>query len=795
MSIQSQNAATGFFDSYVADAAVSLMFGVGYFLFQKFKSNKKEKIKALHEDPETSINFLKEKFPETTDKWKKAKTVEEYNELIKSFYDGVDDPFEIISNMNRRGVLPNIETFNILLQICLVNQNEEGVESLKYEIFDYMGPFKANVTTLNVLIKGLGLKYLNILNRQKLELSEEKLVVFKKFDEELIELIHSMEKKNIYIDVNCQNSILQNLFLLRRFNDAWCQYFNMKKLFSPNEVTYNILIKGFIERSQESDCDSNEYFFHFSKICEIIEEDKSDCETCILHSINFKWLIDSCLRFNNIKKAENFFTQRKQKCLEISEETYEILIKFYGATYDLKKAYDIFEEYKLKKLKISKEFPCLEIYSSLINNCVMCADIPLAENIIEEMTVNRIEKNLTIYKTMMIGYRTAKLYNRAIELYDYLMETKHNQIIYDVEFFNPVLDCCVEANKLNKMIEIHRSISEGEFSFVKINIYTCIILLKGYAIANCFEKVKEIYCFLSTFEDLELDESLYNLILQLYAENGDEENLEQIISDIKKRQIKLNSNSYDALIKYNCNKRNFNKAFELFDESVKCGNKPKGNIYHLLIKLQIESRLIDRAITLFRNMAVNNIKADSVLYNLVIETCYSSYHHKAAAEFTTNATKDRIKLDPSLYEKLISCVKTDNEEFKIAEKYKIIQEFLASLEESKIQVNKAIITELNDFISLYERKYLNQNNQKKRNDYRKFYKDSTAIYDEEISIYDPSYIPMFSNNNHQTYNDAYDFDNFNNYQINTNYKQILAKNYTVKYSYSSEFEEEKSIYS
>ena len=100
--------------------------------------------------------------------------------------------------------------------------------------------------------------------------------------------------------------------------------------------------------------------------------------------------------------------------------------------------------------------------------------------------------------------------------------------------------------------------------------------------------------------------------------------------------------------------------------------------------------------------------------------------------------------------------------------------------------------ELNDFISLYERKYLNKWNQKNRNDYTKFYKDSTAIYDEEISIYDPSYIPMFSNNNHQTYNDAYDFDNFNNYQINTNYKHILAKNYTGRSRFCEGAEKRKA---
>ena len=795
MSIQSQNAATGFFDSYVADAAVSLMFGVGYFLFRKFKSNKKQNIKALRKDTETSINFPQEKFPETTDKWNHAKTVVEYNELINSFYNGVDDPFEIISDMNRRGVLPNIETYNNLLQICLVNHNEEAVESLKYEIFDYMGPFTPNVTTLNVLIKGLGLKYSNILNRKKIELSEEKANVLKIFDEELTELIHSMEKKNIFMDVNCQNSILENLFLLRRFNDAWCQYFNMKKLFSPSEVTYNILLKGIIERSQESDCEMNEYFFHFSKICEIIELDKSECETSILNSIHFKWLIESCLKFNYFEKAEKFFAQRKEKCFEISGETYEILIKFYGATLDLKKAFDTFEEYKSKKLKISNEFPCLEIYSTLINTCILCGNIPKAENVIEEMTVNRIEKNLTIYRTMMIGYRTAKLYDRAIELYDYLMETRHNQIIYDIEFFNPVLDCCVEANKINKMIEIHKSISEGEFEYVNIDIYTCIILIKGYAIANCFEKVKEIYSYLSTIENLELGELLYNLILQCYAENGDDEDLKQLIPDIKKKQIKINSNSFDALIKYNCNKRNFNKAFDLFDESVKFGNKPKENIYHLLIKLQIDSRLIDRAITLFRNMAINNIKAGAALYNLVIETCYSSYHHKAAAEFTTNATRAKIKLDPGLYEKLISCIKTDNKEFKIAEKYKIIQEFLACLEESKIQVNKAITIELNDFISLYERKYINRRNQKKRNDYLKFYNDKPSIYDEEISIYDQSYISEVPNKNNQSYNYAYDINNFYNYQISSNYSAGLAKNFPIKCSYSPEFEEEKSIYS
>ena len=341
----------GFIQNYVADVAVTMVVGLGYYLF---KALKKKEDKSSWSDPKDNLKTLKGKLEGALTSWQYAKTVEEYHELIKSNYEGIEDPFAILNLMNKSGVLPTIETYNALLLNCLLTNNNESAELLKDEMLDSMGPVTPNVYTLNVLIKGLNLKFKNLiseLDSGSSSYSTEKQNLFSEFDKGLIGIIECMENRNVYMDLFAQNTILEALVDLGRLNEAWSQYSNMKVCYTPDMYTYTTLlngIKGTPELSEE----------WLDKAFQILEEAKSNYE---VDEAFFNSLVDACVRFNRLDRAEELFNEMSEKRGVISEYAYNIMIKGYGNMFKLTKAYEMFNKIKLLNNEKKEDDPKVDI--------------------------------------------------------------------------------------------------------------------------------------------------------------------------------------------------------------------------------------------------------------------------------------------------------------------------------------------------------------------------------------------------------------------------------------------------
>ena len=291
------NEAFGCLENYITDVAVTVMVGLGYYLIKGIKRKTDD-----FSDPETGLKNLKGKLEGALQRWQYAKSIEEYNELIKSDYnkDGIEDPFSIINLMNKNGILPTIDTYNALLLNTYSKNNEKYAEVLKEEILDPCGPVTPNNFTLNVLIKGLNLKYNNIIKNKKSPTSElNKQEIYVNFDHELMSLLKTLEDRNIYMDLIGQNTILDSLVDQGRLNEAWSQYTCMKKRFKPDMYTYSTIIRG-IKKTPELSCDWLDKAF--SILNEVTLKNEID-ETF------FNSLLDSCVRFKRIDRAEELYNQ------------------------------------------------------------------------------------------------------------------------------------------------------------------------------------------------------------------------------------------------------------------------------------------------------------------------------------------------------------------------------------------------------------------------------------------------------------------------------------------------------
>jgi pentatricopeptide repeat domain-containing protein 1 len=675
------NAGFGCLENYVSDVAVTVMVGLGYYLFKGLKRKNEDFF-----DPEAGFKNLKPKLVNALEKWQYAKTIEEFNEIIKSKYnrEGIEDPFSILNMLNKKGIIPNIDTYNSLLLNCYQKDNDHYAEMLKEEIIDPCGPVTPNDFTLNVLIKGLNLKYKNLFKNQfttNKNFNKEEL--FNNFDHELMRLITLLEDRNIYMDLIGQNTILDSLVDQGRLKDAWSQYTNMKRKFKADINTYSIILRG-IKNTPELSED------WLDKSFTILNEAKNtnEIDEQFLNS-----LLDSCVKFNRIDKAETLFNDYENiiaggaledKKKRLTEHSYCIMIKGYAKTYNLEKAERMFAKVK-EVVENQGEKMNVISYGAMLNAFTRCKNIEKAERLLEEMENNKIDINSHIYSNLINGYRITRKYEKAIALFDSIMikrgkiqnevniKEADNNLIKPVShnlnifFYNAILDCCVESNKTEKITEIYEylELNQTNENFnAKIDMITYSILIKAYAKSGKIEKVTELYAILKKREDFKLDETLFNTIMDSYAKNNDEVNAIKIMADMKTLKIRISVVTFGIMIKLYINLNNITKTFELFEECSNQGIKPSVVIYQMLVKILVKNNYIEKAIGLFKEMINNEVKADTIIMEFMIKSCLENSRQKEAGDFILFALNNGIRVENYVFSYYVEKLESDNSNFK-----------------------------------------------------------------------------------------------------------------------------------
>ena len=200
-------------DNYVTEVAASMLFGLGYYLVKGIKKKENE-----------SKNLIRNKLEGALENWGYAKSIEEYNTLIKENYAKMD-PNDILSVIVSKGYSPNIDTYNALLLNCFHSQNFECARILQDEILNPLGPITPNTYSLNILIKGLGLFYkFHNSNSNENNNTDDAIELNKKFDDDLQNLIQTFEEKNIKLDIIAMNTTLDILISQGRLQKAWTYF-------------------------------------------------------------------------------------------------------------------------------------------------------------------------------------------------------------------------------------------------------------------------------------------------------------------------------------------------------------------------------------------------------------------------------------------------------------------------------------------------------------------------------------------------------------------------------------------
>lgn len=604
---------------YLTDLGFGLVFGLGYYFIKYLYGESDKKPQGKLKDSEGY--------------WSSAKTIDDFNILIKNNEeDPKMNPFEVLELIRKKYLSPDINTYNNLLNACFVNSNFDVAAKLSEEILDSGSPVQPDLSTYNILLKGISCELDGASSNEEKDM---KIEVADKYFEDIE--IHSLHPNDITI-----NTMLDILIKGNQFKRAWDLFDVMKSKYNvePDKYSYSTIIKAL-----KYELDPTKIERAFGILNYLRKQNVSGSDEII-----FNCLIEVCLKLKMVEKAEKVYLEMKSLGVAPSKVTYAIMIRGYGQVFDLEKALGIFEEMKKSEVK-----PNEIIYGCLLNACVRCSNVNKATEIYKDMVNSGVALNIIIYTTMIKAYSKAKDLDKALEIYNTML--KDENVEPNIVIHNAMLDSCVECKNTKKMTEIYDQIKEAALedeSKPLPDLITYSTVIKGYARAGDMDSVFKIYQFLQKQEkEFVLDEVIYNSILDGCVKTGNYKKANEVYSDMLAHGVKCSNVTYSILVKLYANQGENEKCFDILSEMRTKGIKPGIIVYTCLIQSSFKSKNSKKAVELFETLKSEGLQPDYVLYNTIVNGCLYHSRWEDACKYTLESFDRNVRMGYNIYKNVL----------------------------------------------------------------------------------------------------------------------------------------------
>ena len=599
------------------------LFGIGYFLF-KFLNSKND------QNEKTPAKII---IPAQIDP---SKVLYQYNVYIRdNLSHSLDlNPFEVLHQMQIEGIMPDITSYNTLLDICFEQKKFEHSQKLFKEMNDSICPIKPDIITFNTMMKGL--------SRQIEDMkANEDLIGIEKIVEELKLTKESLLKHGLVPNDITFNTMIDALVKSGKMKIAFEMFEEMQYVFKiqPDMFTYSSLIKGI--KSSESYLAEN----NLSKVLHILQQIKEN-NMIKGDEILFNCVIDACFKFGDYQKAVQIYQDMIENEIKPSAITYGIMIKGYGQFKSLENAMKIYEKMKEENIKLNEI-----TLGCLIDACIKCGNLNKALDIIEEQ--KSIQMNTIIYTTILKGFTKEKNIAKALETFNIMKassEMKPNIITY-----NSLLDCAVQCNEFSKMDQIFKEICENEKNNTECSpdLITYSTYIKGLCRCKRIDEAYNMFLTLRNSKSYQVDEVLYNSLLDGLIKTHNNEKALNIYNFMQQDHIKPSNVTYSILIKLFSNQGDVDKALAILNEMKQANLKPGLIVYTCLIQTCVKHKRANLIVQLYNEMVQSGIKGDGVFYNTIISGLVFNYFLKEACELMMYTLDKGIILNNDVYNNVL----------------------------------------------------------------------------------------------------------------------------------------------
>lgn len=599
------------------------LFSIGYFLFKYLNSK--------HEyDEKKPAKLLVEA------KIDPSKRLYQYNIYIRDNLCHKPDlnPFEVLHQMQLEEIMPDITTYNTLLDICFEQHKFEFAQKLFKEMNDSICPIKPDIISFNTMLKGLSLQ-IDCMKSIDDSFTVEKIVSDIKMTKELL-LQNNLKPNEITF-----NTIIDALIKMNKIQNAFDYFEEMQNEFKikPDIYTYSSLVKGI----KNPECYlEGENLQRIVKILDQIKENnlaKGD-------EILFNCVIDACFKSGDYQKAVQIYQDMLDNEIKPSAITYGIMIKGYGQFKCLDHAMKIYEIMKEENINFNEI-----TLGCLVDACIKCGNLNKALTIIEEQ--KKIQMNTIIYTTLLKGFTKERNLNKALETFSIMKSS--NEMKPNIITYNSLLDCAVLCNEFTKMEEIFKDICDNEKKNPECSpdLITYSTYIKGLCRCKRIDEAYEMFLQLRSSKSYQVDEVLYNSLLDGLIKSHKNEQALNIYNLMQEDKIKPSNVTYSILIKLFSNQGNVEKALSLLDEMKKANLKPGLIVYTCLVQTCVKHKKANLLLELYNDMVSYGIKGDGVFYNTLISGLVFNYFLKQACELTLFTLERGIILNNDVYNNVL----------------------------------------------------------------------------------------------------------------------------------------------
>jgi pentatricopeptide repeat protein len=475
-----------------------------------------------------------------------------YNILISALVNAgkLDDAQQLVDSMHNHKFPPSVELTTTLIKLACKKKNFEQAVAL----FNKVSP---TAHTYNVLISAL-------IDDQEFSMARE---------------ISDTVPKKI---VQSSAALLTTLIKLE------CKTNNMKqaqKLFksltNPTEVTYTVLLSGFIEAEMYEEAD---------KLVAMINRHYSLQLQVTLIALYLK-----TKRYE--RAAEIYDTVHKSKLFE-DPTTCAILLSLFSETSQQKYAEEIINA-------VGKQIvPNARLISSLIHYECKRKNLDKAMQLFLDMRSQKFEPSAITYVLMISTFVDAQRFSDVEKIANFMQQ---DNIKPSVELMNTMIKYKVKIKNLNKALEIFHTMCER----TKPSIVTYNILLSGCIENNQYSKAQELY---HQIQSQDLNVELYTTLIKLECRMNNVTKALELLQSMKDKGMNPDAATYTVLI--NNLPIQYDSIIDgLVDQAIKI--EPSSELCSTIIKMYFSRNMEREGFTFFKKYVWNsNVASIDIIMQL-----------------------------------------------------------------------------------------------------------------------------------------------------------------------------------
>ena len=214
---------------------------------------------------------------------------------------------------------------------------------------------------------------------------------------------------------------------------------------------------------------------------------------------------------------------------------------------------------------ISKNYNSKELSSAMIDYFGTVGDIEKAQIIFDSVA----DKDITQYNSMMQIYRINECYQDAINIFNDAFNNTVLRSQMDEYTYSIALYCCADMGSVKEGDKIIHELKDGTHNTIlkHINVQCGMIIYYG--------KCSNISMALDLFQNMETKTTnkndvllLYASMMNVYAKNGDINQVLNLFNQLRSKNIKGNNSIYCIIINACSHAGNINYAHKLFNEVI-----------------------------------------------------------------------------------------------------------------------------------------------------------------------------------------------------------------------------------